>query len=100
MHDDVDLYFSEALEEAQGAAEPAPVEPASVEQLSGPPVFTQPQVESTPLGPRTSRAPERLSLSGPRPRHPALRKPKQGRITGRGPGVGRGDDGGGAAGGQ
>lgn len=98
VHEDVDLYFAEAPGDAdQRAAEPAPVDVLSVEQLSGPPVITQ--VESTPLGPRISRAPERLSLSGPRPRHPALRKPKRGRLAGRGPGVGRGDDGAGAAGG-
>ena len=44
----MDQYFAEAPREVQGAAEPAPVDVISVEQLSGPPVFTQQQVESTP----------------------------------------------------
>ena len=96
-HDDIDEYFAEPPGHVSGAAEPPPVAPPvevlSRSLLSGPPV-----VESTPLGARISRPPDRLTLSGPRPRH--LRKSKRGRIGGRRPGVGRGDDGGGAAGGH
>nr|CCI55294.1 PH01B001G05.17 [Phyllostachys edulis] len=95
-HEAVDAFFADYPGEIWGAAEPAPVEVLSGSQLSGPLVGTQAQVQLTleALGAWVSRAPERLSLFGPRPRHPALRKPKRGRTGGRGPGVGCGDNGG------
>ena len=96
---DADMH--DFLVDQDPVAQPTTAEVLSGSQLAGAPVPTQQPVLSTPppLGPRQTRSPDRLTLSGPRPRHPAQRKgPKRARRGGHGGGVGGGDAGGDAGG--
>ena len=100
--DALDEDAQDFLVDEDPAPQPTPAEVLSGSQLLGAPAPTQHPVLSTPLphlGPRQIRAPDRLTLSGPRPRHPAQRKaPKRARRGGRGGGLGGGDAGGDAGG--